>query len=215
MHVGAEHRLVVRALRAVPGAVAPAELDRGEGAGRGAEPGDALVVLETRQLGQAQARVDVPEDVADAPLALAAYRRHVEQAEAGLALTEVVDELVAEDLIARAHGEHDRAVLHRPVQMPVTAQPLRREPLRPVLAAADQIDVAGCGDGLVAAYIEPRHIQTALPRTALHDEGVALIAVGAEQIRVDPHQPQLIVAHQVIALRGQLPTRRRRSWNAV
>jgi hypothetical protein len=179
--------------------------------------GDALVVLEPGQRGQPQLRVDVPQYVAHAPGALTAYRDHVEQAEAGLALTEVVDELVAEDLVAGADREDDRAVAHRPVQTAVPAQPLGGQPLRTVLAAADQVDVAGGRDRLVAAHVEPRHVQAALPRPALHDEDVALVAVGAEQVRVDPHDPQLVVAHYQVpwGVVGQLPTRRRRSWNAV
>src|SRR6185312_1986705 len=105
----------------------------------------------------------VPQHVADAPGALAAHRDDVEQAETGLALAEVVDELVAEDLVAGADREHDRAVLHRPVQSAVPAQALGREPLRTVLTAADQVDVAGGRDRLVAAHVEPGHVEAALP----------------------------------------------------
>ena len=55
-----------------------------------------------------------------------------------------------------------------------------------------------------------------LLKLALDDEDVALVAVGAEQVRVDPDDPQLVVAHlSPLKSRAQLPTRRRRSWNAV
>src|SRR5690606_37057756 len=164
------------------------------------------------------------QHVAHAAVALTAHRHHVQQPQAGLPLAEVVDELVAEDLVTGAHGEDDGAVLHRPVQSAVPAQPLRREPLRPVLAAADQVDVAGGGDRLVAAHVEPGHVEPALPRPALHHEHVALVAVGAEEVGVDADGPQNVVADEVTVLvrtscvgvpGRQLPTRRRRSWRPV
>ena len=126
----------------------------------------------------------------------------------GSALPEVVDELVAEDLVAGAHREDDRAVGHRPVQPAVPAQPLGRQPLRPVLAAADQIDVAGGGDLLVGADVQPGDVQPALPRPALHHQRVALVAVGAQQVGVDPHQTQAVLTHathlRVALVRGSV-----------
>src|SRR5437660_550958 len=75
-HEGTEDGVVVRALRAVARAVALAQAHVRERARGGAEVGDALVVLEARELRQTEARVDVGQHVADAALALAAGGDH-------------------------------------------------------------------------------------------------------------------------------------------
>ncbi|CAM5639028.1 hypothetical protein SHIRM173S_04728 [Streptomyces hirsutus] len=72
------------------------------------------------------------------------------------------------------------------MQAAVPAQPLGGEPLRTVLTAADQVDVAGRRDRLVAAHVQPGHVKAALQGPALHDEHIALVAVGAQQVGVDP-----------------------------
>src|SRR5690606_13867905 len=132
----------------------------------GAEVGDALVVLEAGELRQGELLVDVGENVADAAFGGAAGAGDVEEPEARFALAEVVDELVAEDLVAGADGEDDGAVVGGAVEAAVAAQALGGQALRAVLAAADQVDVAGGGNGLVGADVDALDGQAALAGAA-------------------------------------------------
>ena len=60
----------------------------------------------------------------------------------------------AHDLVARADGQQGRAARDGPVQAAVPAQALGGEDLRPVLAAADQVDVTALGHRVGRAHVD-------------------------------------------------------------
>src|SRR5215469_5208073 len=151
--------------------------------------GDALVVLESSQRGHTQLRVDIGHELADSP-PLAPAAADVQQAETADRLSLHSPELVADDLVAGAHGEDHAAEASGSRKAAVCAKPVRGEYLREVLTPAEQVDVTLSGDRLVC--VDPRrfHVDAAQPRPPLQDEQVAPVTVRAEQIRVYPHQPE-------------------------
>jgi hypothetical protein len=151
--------------------------------------GAAAVVLEAGQGGQPEPRVDVAGQLADRP-GRAAVGLQVEQLQPG-ALGALGEEGAAEQLVAGAHGEDHRAPVDRPVQAAVGDQPLRGQRLRAVLPAAEQVDVGRLGQPLVGAHLERLVPEAAQRRPPGEDEQVAPIAVGGQQVRVDPDDPQV------------------------
>ena len=154
--------------------------------------GDALVVLEAGQPAHAEFRVDVGHDLAHAAV-LAPAAGDVQDAQAldGLALDAA--ELGADHLVARAHGEDHGAAGRGGLQAAVGGQPPGGQDLRQVLAAAHQVDVAVGRDGLVGVDLDGLDGDAAQLGPALQDQQVAAVAVGAQQVRVDPDQPELAV----------------------
>jgi hypothetical protein len=89
-------------------------------------------------------------------------------------------------LVARAHRQQRGAALDCGVEAAVPAQPLGTEDLRAVLAAADQVDVAVTRHRVGGADVNRPGHDAPGPGPLLQDEDVALVAVRAEQVRVDP-----------------------------
>ncbi|GAB3862091.1 hypothetical protein GCM10029963_67680 [Micromonospora andamanensis] len=146
------------------------------------------MVLEPGERRQAEAGVDVTGQLADGP-AGAPVRGEVEQFQA-LVLGALGEERGAQQLVAGADAEHHRTLGDRPVQAAVGEQALRAERLRAVLAAADEVDVGGGGQPLVGADLKHLDRESALLGPTGQDQGVAPVAVGRQQVRVDPDDAQ-------------------------
>ena len=129
-----------------------------------------------------------PRSFADRP-GLAPVGVQVEQAQPG-ALGALGEERAAEQLVTGADRQDRRALVDRPVQAAVGDQPLRRERLRAVLAAADQVDVGGRRHRLVGADLVGLHRDAPQRGPAGQDQQVAPVAVGGQQVGVDPDDPQ-------------------------
>ena len=172
------------------------------------------MVLEPGEPGHAELGIDVGDDLTH-PAAFPAAAPDVEDAQAlnGLALDAA--ELGAHHLVARAHREDHGPGGGGRAEPAVGAQPLGGEDLRQVLAAAHQVDVARAGHRLVRVHLDGLGLDAAEPGPALQHEQVAAVAVGAQQVRVDPHQPE--AARAVVAARagGPGPVGLPRSWRAV
>jgi hypothetical protein len=148
-----------------------------------------VMILEAGQPVHAELRVDVGHDLAD-PAAAAPAAGDVEDAEAGDRLALDAAELVADHLVARAHREHDGAAGRGRLQAAVRGQPPGGQDLRQILAAAHQVDVTVTRDGLVGVDLDGLDVQAAQLRPALQHQQVAAVAVGAQQVGVDPDQPE-------------------------
>src|SRR5690606_5774302 len=98
-----------------PPVVADAGDRGGQRAGRRAEVGAALVVLEPGDPAAAQLRGDVRDDLADRA-GLPAAAADVQDADAGQRVVRVVAEALADDLVARADREHRCAGLRGALQ---------------------------------------------------------------------------------------------------
>ena len=93
------------------------------------------------------------------------------------------------DLVPGADGEDDRARADGRGQPAAGPQPAGGQYLRQVLAPAHQVDVAVDGDPLVGVDLGDLDRDTAEPGPAGQHEQVPAVTVGAEQVRVDPDQP--------------------------
>jgi hypothetical protein len=80
--------------------------------------------------------------------------------------------------------------VQRSVQPLVGVEPLGGQGLGSVLAAAEQIDIALLGHLLVGAHLDGLDRNPADERPAGQDQHVAPVAVGGEQVRVEPDDPQ-------------------------
>ena len=100
----------------------------------------------------------------------------------------------AEQLVAGADGEDDGPARDRAVEAAVGDEALGGERLRAVLAAADEVDVAVVGERLVGADLDALDRQPAQVGAAGQDEQVAAVAVGGQEVRVDPDQPQVALS---------------------
>src|SRR5262249_29375919 len=137
----------------------------------------------------AEPRIHVGEHLAyAAPLAAATADVEDPQTFHRLALSAA--EHRADQLIAGANGEDHRAAGDRRVQPPAGPRPLGGEPLPTILAAAEEVDVALARHRLVGVHLDRLDVQPAQPGPAGEHDQVAPVAVRAEQVRVDPHQPQ-------------------------
>jgi hypothetical protein len=186
VQVGADHAARVRALGAV--AVADAGQHGGQRLDLRAAPGVALVVLEAGEPLDTEGRIDVGGDLPD-PAALSPAAADVEQAQARDRLAIGPAELGADDLVAGAHGQQYRPAVDRRAQPAAGPEPARGQHLRQVLAAAHQVDVAVDRDLLVGVDLGDLDREAAQPGPAGQHEQVPAITVRAEQVRVDPDQP--------------------------
>ena len=109
------------------------------------------------------------------------------------------------DLVTGAHGQNGGPGRHRRGQRPV-GQTLGRLDLRPVLAAADAVEIGPPGQRPVRRGQHQFHGQTAPGGTTGQDPAIATVAVGTEEIGVDHHHPQ---GRRARALRAPATTRRR------
>src|SRR5580692_9701486 len=221
VQVGAEYAAGVAALG--PVAVADAGEHGSERLDLWPAPRGALVVLEAGEALHAERRIDVGGYLADsAPLTAAAA--DVEQPQPRDRLAVHAAELGADDLVAGADGQHDRAPVDRRGQPAAGPEPARGQDLRQVLAAAQQVDIAVGGDPLVGVDLGDLDRDAAQPGAAGQHEQVPAVAVRAEQVRVDPDQPyggrspeSVTGVHGPPAPRGQAarPSSARICWNAV
>ena len=221
VHVRAEDGVVVRALGAVAGAVAACRAAPGRTGGRSGPRWVTPWWFSKPVSGGRPSRGSMSaEHVADAPLALAAGADHVQQAEARLALAEVVDELVAEDLVAGADREDDRAVGRPPgsarrpgaaARRPAAAAGPRRRRSgrcrRRWGSAGRSARRAGRRPGRAGAPGAPRPGRC--PGRRRCSAGPGRSTPGAGCCRSCSSSSCRSSGG------GQLPTRRRRSWNAV
>jgi hypothetical protein len=173
------------------------------------------VVLEPGEPGHAEFGVNVGDDLAH-PAAFAAPAADVQDPEPGNRLALHAAELCADHLVAGTHGQDHRAGAGRGGEPAVGAQPPRGEDLRQVLAPAHQVDVAAAGYRLVRVYADGLGVDAAQPGPALEHEQVASVPVGAEQVRVDPDQPQA-ARRRAVPRAGHWarPRAVRICWNAV
>ncbi len=190
VQVGADDPAAHHALAAV--AVALADLDRRQGGAAGPghrAPGVVLEAGEHAEVdGGAGRAVGIGdrglggEQLADGPGAVDPDGVAVEQAEPGPVGAGGVGEAVAEDLHAGADRQHHRAAVDGAVQGPALGQLAGGLDLRAVLAAADEVEVARVGGGLAGGDGDDVDAE-APPGEALGEhEGVAAVAVGAEQV---------------------------------
>jgi len=162
--------------------------DSGQRGDAGPQMRTPAVVFETGQRGQAESRVDVAAQFADGP-GLAAVGVQVEQPEAG-AFRALCEERVPEELVAGADREDRGALVDRPVQAAVGDQALRGQGLRAVLAAADQVDVGHGRHRLVRADLVRLDRNAADRRPPAENEQIAPVAIGREQVWIDPDDAQ-------------------------
>ena len=113
----------------------------------------------------------------------------VEQSEPGNRLAFRPAELGSHDLVAGADRENHRTLVHRPRQPAARAEPPGSQNLRQVLTAAKQVDITVRGNPLIGIDLGDLDRNAAKPRPAGEHKQVAAIAVGAEQVRVHPDQP--------------------------
>jgi hypothetical protein len=178
----------VRALGAV--AVADGAVEhRGQRLHAGATPGDALMVLEAGEPLNPEFGIDVSGDLAHAA-PVAATAADVDYPEAGHRLALHPAELGADDLVAGAHREQDGAAADGLGQSAVSAQAARGQDLRQVLTAAHQVDVTVGRYPLVGVDLSDLDTDAAQSGAAGEHEQVPPVAVGAEQVRIDPDQAQ-------------------------
>lgn len=152
--------------------------------------GAATVVLEAGQVRDAQPRVDLAGQLAYRP-GRTPVGGEVEQLQP-LAAGALGEEGRAEQLVAGADAEHHRALGHRPVQAAVGEQALGAQRLRAVLPAADQVDVGGGGQPLVGADLKHLDRHAAQLGPAGQDQRVAPVAVGGQQVGIDPDDAQAL-----------------------
>ena len=99
-------------------------------------------------------------------------------------------ELRPEQLVASAYREDDRAAAGDTRQAAIVAEPPRRQDLRQILAAAEQVDVALPGYRLIGVDFDGLGLDAPEPGTPLEHQQIPPVPVGAEQIGVDPDKPQ-------------------------
>jgi len=131
--------------------------------------------------------VSIVRDPDPAPLAPAAA--DVEQPEPAHRLAFHAAELGSDDLVAGADREDHRAPARGRGQAAGRRQAAGGENLRQVLAAAEQVDVAVHGHPLVGIDLGDLDREAAQPGPAGEHEQVPPVAVGAEQVRENPDQP--------------------------
>ena len=146
------------------------------------------MVLETGEPLDAERRIDLRGYLPD-PAALTPAAADVEQPESGHRLAFRAAELGPHDLVAGADREDHRTVARGRGQPAARRQPTCGENLRQVLAAAEQVDVAVHGHLLIRIDLGDLDLQAAQPGPAGEHEQIAAVAVGAEQVRENPDQP--------------------------
>src|SRR5258708_5759762 len=147
------------------------------------------MVLEAGELIDAKLRIDVRQHLAHAPPVTAAAA-DVDDAEALDRLPLRAAEYRPDQLVTGADGEDHSAVRGRRGEPAAGPQPLRGQYLGQVLAAAEQVDVTLARYGLIGVHLDRVDGNAAQPRPARQDDQIAPVAVGAEQVRVDPDEAQ-------------------------
>ena len=155
------------------------------------------MVLEPDEGRDAELGHGVGEHVADGA-ALEPAGPDVEQPETGGLHPADPEERLAEELVARADPEDRRTAARCHDEAAVLAQLVRRGGLLRVLAAAEQVDVAGPRQPLPRVHGDDLGGDAARRRALVQDQRVARVAVRAQQVRVDMDDEQ----HRVPATRG-------------
>jgi hypothetical protein len=143
------------------------------------------VVLIPGEVGQAQAGVGGDDHLADPAGAVVAVGLAVEEAQAVVGLPVLAGEPVPEDLEAGAHGQDGGTTGHCVGQRRARPQLPGGQGLGGVLAATHDVDLARPGDWLAGVDVE--HLgRDVAPAEALGQHGgVAPVAVGAQQLRIE------------------------------
>ena len=186
VQVGAEDPPGVRTLGSV--AVSDAGEHGGQRLDLGAAHGGALMVLETGEALDAQRGIDVGGYLAD-PSPLPPAAAEVEQPEPRDRLALRPAELRPDDLVAGADREDHRPAASGGRQATARPQPTGGEDLRQVFSAPEQIDVAVHRDPLIGIDLGYLDGDAPQPGPASQHEEVAAVAVRAEQVGVDPDEP--------------------------
>ena len=146
------------------------------------------MVLEPRQDGQPVQADRVGHHLADGARVGHLDRGDVEQAHALVRVTVGSREALAHDLETGAHRQHHRALGHPPGQGAVVDQGAGRPDLRPVLAAAQAVDV-GLGQRPVGGRLQELGGAAAPLGPPGQDQPVAPVAVRAQEVGVDHGDP--------------------------
>ena len=192
MQVGADHVAALHALEAVaPVVPVPAE-HAAERALAGPQVGPAAVVLESRDHAGPGPEVRLDRAVADQARAGLADGAEVDEADPGeLLAVQLVR--VAEQLIAAAHGQHDRTAVRRPVERLALGigHVARDGDLVAVLAAAHVEEVVGVAvERLPEARRGVLEAEAAPLAAGAEHRDVAAVGVDVHQLGVEREDPQ-------------------------
>ncbi len=143
------------------------------------------MVLVSGQRGQAQVGVRFDHHLAHRSGPRAPPGRAVEQAESVGFDAVGADEAGPEDLEAGADRQYRRPLVNGPAEGPAgrRSQLPGGQRLREILATADHVDLARLGHRISRSDGDHPGLETPPGQPASQDDGVAGVAVGAEQVR--------------------------------